>query len=293
MTTATADITAALRKTARELLESKQVACVIGYERASDGTGARPSFAYAPASAEKLVFDETCANNLAKYLLNLKGQKVALVVKACDARAVNLLVLEKQVRREDVTLIGVACSGVVEHAWGEKPGAGKPEGRCEGCASSAPQGCDVVIGEAAAPSKEDGRYTRVREMEGKAAKERDAFWQAQFEECVRCYACRQVCPGCYCPECFVDRLDPMWVGPRVSPHHNFFYQTVRALHLAGRCVGCNECERVCPAGLPLSLLNRKLEKEVEEKFSFHAGVDPKAEPPFTTFRKDEQIGIGE
>ncbi len=46
----------------------------------------------------------------------------------------------------------------------------------------------------------------------------------------------------------------------------------RAYHQAGRCVGCNECERVCPMEIPISLLNGKLAQEVEAAFGYRAGL---------------------
>jgi len=45
--------------------------------------------------------------------------------------------------------------------------------------------------------------------------------------------------------------------------------------------------------IPLSLLNRKLEKEVKELFAFQAGLDPEEPPPFATFKKEEKLEFGE
>ena len=119
------------------------------------------------------------------------------------------------------------------------------------------------------------------------------FWEEQFSRCIRCYACRQACPGCYCSECFVERLDPLWVGIRIAPGENEVWNTIRAFHLAGRCIGCSQCEQVCPMDIPLSLLNRKLEKETLKLFNFQAGMDAETSPPFSTFKKEEKLGIGE
>jgi Na+-translocating ferredoxin:NAD+ oxidoreductase RnfC subunit len=91
----------------------------------------------------------------------------------------------------------------------------------------------------------------------------------------------------------VERLDPMWVGIRIAPEENEVWNTMRAFHLAGRCIDCNECERVCPVNIPLSLLNRKLGKEVEELFNFQAGIDAETAMPFSTFEKEEKLGISE
>ena len=106
-----------LRDLAARLLAGGVVSVVVGWEEAR--TGVRPAFIEAPEDAERLVFDSRCVHNLAVYLnpsrkhLQRLGRP-AVVVKACDARAVAGLIRENQVRREDVVLLGVRCEGVLE-----------------------------------------------------------------------------------------------------------------------------------------------------------------------------------
>jgi ferredoxin len=61
----------------------------------------------------------------------------------------------------------------------------------------------------------------------------------------------------------------------------------RAYHLAGRCVGCDECERVCPVGIPISHLNRMLAREVESAFGYRAGLAPVPGPLVTVLDRGE------
>jgi len=280
-----------IRNQARDLLESGTVKGVIGYERASDGLTARPAFAYEPAAVERLIFDETCTHNLVIYLRDKKAEKMAIVVKPCDSRAINLLLNEKQIKRETLFIIGVTCPGVVETSWNYK--GQTLQARCQTCQLSKPLVYDFLVEREPVEWPKAVPYLNVQEMENKSIAARRGFWLEQFERCIRCYACRQVCPGCYCPECFVEQLDPLWVGIRIAPKENELWQIMRAFHLAGRCIGCDECERVCPVAIPLSLLNQKLEKKVKELFDFQAGLSPEEQPPLATFKKEEKLGFEE
>jgi ferredoxin len=214
------------------------------------------------------------------------------VVKPCDTRALNLLLAEHQIQREKVFIIGAVCPGMVETEWNQ---AGQAlQAQCQLCRQHTPLIYDVLIGE---PPVEEPpppeTYEDVAEVEAKSLAEKQSFWAEHLNRCTRCYACRQVCPGCYCPECFAEQLDPLWVGIRIAPVENQMWNFIRAFHLAGRCIGCNECQRVCPVNIPLSLLNRKLEKEVSQLFDFQAGLSAEAVPPLATFKKDEKLGTGE
>ncbi len=269
---------------ARELLAAGTVECVIGYERATDGVTARPLFAYTPEDTDRFILDKTCVHNLARYLLDRKGKPTAVVVKPCDSRTINLLVQENQIERDKVFAIGVTCPGVVEAHWGETIDELQP--RCGSCPLEVPVVYDHLV---TVPGERQPRtgFPEMERLEAMSPQERREFWQQQFQRCIRCYACRQVCPGCYCPICFVDQLDPMWVGIRIAPAENQVWHLIRAFHLAGRCIECGECQRVCPVGIPLMLLNQKLTAEVEGMFDFRPGLDAETLPPFATFKKEE------
>ena len=73
----------------------------------------------------------------------------------------------------------------------------------------------------------------LKEIESKSAEERWAYFQNILSPCIRCYACRNACPHCYCQECFVDTSGPQWVGKSIDPNDVFTFHLFRAFHMAG------------------------------------------------------------
>jgi ferredoxin len=284
-----------LRAIARALLAEGDVRVIIGWEAAR--RGARPLFVTDPAEADRLIFDARCVHNLVTYLNPRRDHvaelgKIGLVVKGCDAKAVAGLLREAQLTREDVVLIGVRCGGVLEE--NEMPAAVTltPDNvapRCYGCDIREPALVDHLVGE---PQPEPPRPSqtideRIAALEDRPLEERWAFWTEQFSKCVRCYACRQVCPLCVCERCVADKTRPQWIEPSPHARGNLSWNITRALHLAGRCVGCGECERFCPVGIPLSLMNRKLQQIVAERYGYTVGDDPEQAAPIGDYRLDD------
>jgi Fe-S oxidoreductase len=118
-----------------------------------------------------------------------------------------------------------------------------------------------------------------------------AFWKTEFSRCVKCYACRQACPLCYCRRCIADKNRPTVIDTSASLCGNYAWHINRAFHLAGRCIGCDECTRACPAGIPLRLLNLSLARAAEGEFGYRAGVDPALPPLIGSFSADDQEGF--
>ena len=284
-----------LRAKARQLLDEGEVSCVIGYEMGPRGQ-VRPAFIYQPEEVERLVWNQDCTHNLVVYLHDRKappgkGQeppRVAIVVKPCDARALNVLLHEQQIERERVFIIGMACEGIRE-AKASGSDVAILQARCGRCTERVPVIYDALVGQPPEVEPLEEEWADVTELEAMTPQERLAFWTREFERCIRCYACRQVCPGCYCFECIAEQVDPLWMGIGIDLPEKTFFHVMRAYHLAGRCVDCAECERVCPMDIPLSLLNRKIAKEVASLFGYRTGEDATVPPPLATFRKDEDV----
>jgi formate dehydrogenase (coenzyme F420) beta subunit len=285
-----------LRRIARELLEAGDVRVIIGWE---DGRrGARPVFVTDPARADKLIFDTRCVHNLVTYLNPRRDHvqelgKIGLVVKGCDVKAVAGLLREQQIDRDHVVLIGVKCGGVLEENELPAPLALTPENvapRCYTCDNREPTLVDHLVGESQPEPPRPVMTTdeRVAALDALPLEERWAFWTEQFGKCVRCYACRQVCPLCICERCIVEKTQPQWIEPSPHPRGNFSWNITRALHLAGRCVDCGECERFCPVGIPLSLANRKLQQIVHDRYDYVVAEDPEKPAPIGDYRLDDQ-----
>jgi ferredoxin len=284
-----------LQELARTLLADGEVQLVIGWENGR--RGARPAFIAEPEETGRLIFDSRCVHNLATYLNPRRPQvtelgKVALVVKGCDVKAVAGLLREAQLTRDRLVIIGIRCGGVLEEP--DLPQAAAPTAetvapRCFGCDNREPKLVDHLLGE---PRQEPPRPAmttdeRIAAIDALPAEERWRFWTGQFSKCVRCYACRQVCPLCVCERCIADKTMPQWIEPSSHPRGNLSWNLVRALHLAGRCVGCGECERFCPVDIPLSLVNRKLQQIMAEDFEYVVGDDPEVVAPIGDYRLDD------
>ena len=270
-----------LRERARELLQSGKAALVIGYAENGSPERPMPAFITRPQDVERLVFTPFCRDNLARYLTHkeVAGRgRIALVARPAVVKAVSVLVQENQLPADGVDLIGVFC---------EEPGR-------EGAACELLKGATLAELEAEVAARIKGReltgesLAGVEELEKMSPGERWAFWEKEFDRCIRCYACRQACPLCYCEQCIVEKNQPQWVPS--SPHvlGNSMFHVFRAFHLAGRCVLCDACEEACPMDLPLGLLNRKLAREVRDNFSYEAGYDHSVAPAMASFRTDDQ-----
>lgn len=262
------DITAKLQETAKKLLEDGTVGYIIGWGTTRFDDRTTPVFITRPEDADKLVWNKYCINGLAKYALDDKfpDKKIGICVRGCDSRAVNRMIKDNQLRREDVYLIGIPCDG-------------KDNKVCESCEHKNPVIYDVLIGDLVAETKDSGRFKEIEEFEKLSADERYDFWVKQYDKCIHCYACRNVCPACNCRECYADQERVGWQGKQNNRAENQVYGLTRAYHVGDRCIECGECERVCPMGLPIMRQTKKMLKDINDLFGDYAcGLAQDREP---------------
>ncbi len=290
-----AAVTDAIRKEASRILTDGTVTAVVGYKAGRRAGTTMPAIVTDPAKATELIFSPACVNNLALYLTKAKKDvvkkgRVAIVAKGCDMRALAGLMGESQLKREEIFIIGVVCAGVKGSGAvnGEPLTTGNLARKCRECTVHTPEGADLTAG--TLPSLPELTPVEAEEMarlDAMTPAERWAFWKEQFSRCVRCMACRQVCPFCYCEQCLCDKNRPQAVESTPRPAGNMAWHIVRAMHLAGRCAGCAECERVCPMDIPLNLLNRKMALEMKELYGFEAGLTPVEKGPLAEYKDND------
>lgn len=302
-----------IKERLEQLFDEEKIEAAVFFEKGTLPTKNTPNIVYKKEDLENLIWNPLNWNNLAAYLPKLLGKKIGIVAKGCDTRSITLLIQEQKVNREDIYIIGVPCSGMVnikaiEQDFGEEItgiefenskikvkgiGSGKEYNKqdflyesCRFCVYPNPVIYDEVVGEKVEGYK-GNQYEEIEEFEKNSPKERREYMVKELSRCIRCYACRNSCPSCYCQECFVDSNQPKWLEKGQNIEDIFFYHIVRAYHMAGRCVDCGSCQNACPMDINILKLTRKLNKDVKNLYDYECGLDPDNPPALSTFEQDD------
>lgn len=306
-------ITHTIRSMAQSLLETGKVDAVIGFRQGSLPYLPEACIATTPEQASELIFNSHCRMNLSVYLTPERftgsAGKVAIVAKGCDSRNIVTQIQENRFSREQVHIIGVPCSGVADKsrvaiadritAISEQENtltiiselgetvlskAETLQDNCRTCIARNP----VVYDELAGNSVEEltlgtERFADVEEIASKSPEEKEALFRDLVSSCTRCYACRNACPLCYCPTCFVDESTPQLADKTVDSADVMTYHLVRAFHGAGRCTDCGACEAACPMDIKIRHFTRKTIRDVKAAYGSDTGMDLAVRPPLDRF----------
>ena len=305
-----------LRHEVKALLEQGKVDYIIGFEPGSLKFTTTPLITKDKDDIDRLVINPFIVNNLAYFLTEIKG-RIGIVAKGCDSRSIVSLIQDKQLIREDIVILGVPCPGIIDLSKVEQlVGRDRDEldditregdrvmitvdnekrnfsitevlfDNCLACELPTPQEYDILLGEPTSPVADQTANRKIETLAGMPLEQRWELWKKESSRCIRCYACRDVCPACFCERCFVEESEPQWISPVPRWQDNLIFQVIRNIHVAGRCTDCGECERACPVNIPLRSLTKEMYDIVADLFGFKAGMDKEAEPLFTAYALEE------
>jgi ferredoxin len=312
------DVALKMLERATQLLESGEVARVIGWKKGEFYHDPVPASFETVEELNEFVYNGFCGANLSKYLIQMskKEGKTAIFLKPCDSYSFNQLVKEHRIAREKIHVIAIECQGKldiekikangiaavteveelgdkvkVSSLYGETL-VNKEDvllGKCATCKGKTHQVKDeeIILHE---PIESKGnRFDEVAKLESMTEDERFAFWREQLSKCIRCNACRNVCPACSCVKCVFDNPNS---GIAAKANDTTFeeqmFHIIRAFHVSGRCTDCGECSRVCPQNIPLHLLNRKFIKDIDTFYGeFQAGEESEGKTPLTSYTEGD------
>lgn len=296
----------------KELLEDGRYDKVTGWEQGEFFYDRTPK-TFDKDSLEDLKYDDFCVTNVSKQLIG--KQNVIALLKPCDCYSFNQLCTEHRIDRESVYAVGVGCRGkidvekirkagikgitditeengvlTVKTIYGDKQIDRKNVlfDKCLACKGKTHIGVDEVIGQSEETTEGD-KFDMVARLEAMSPEERFEFWRNELSKCIRCNACRNVCPACSCVKCIFDNPASNVANKAAADdfEENMFH-IIRAYHVAGRCTDCGECSRVCPQGIPIHLLNRKIIKDINELYGdYQAGESIGQRHPLTDFTFDD------
>jgi len=303
-----------IRKRARELLAEGKVDAFVGYRLGSVPLMNQPVMIKRPEDTEQLVWDSNCCLNLANYLTK-RQERIGIVANGCNSRNIVIHITENQIKREQLYILGIPCEGTLDHrailrAMGEKELISYAEQgdsftvkanglektfkktdflrtNCRTCQHKNPVIYDELLGELVPENTNVDPYSDVRAIENQSSEKKWEFFRNLISKCLRCYACRNACPLCYCPTCFVDESKPQWVGKSIDPTDTMTFHILRAFHCAGRCTDCGACERVCPVAIPMRQFTKKLNKDAKELFNWEPGLSLDQRPLFDFYKPED------
>ena len=306
-------------KKAETLLAEGKIDRVLGWKKGEFCYDVTPAvFETIDEMKSDFVYGDFSGANFSKYLIEetRKDGRVLVFLKPCDTYSFNQLLTEHRFDREQVYAVGIPCDGMLDISKikalvgdgilgavsegdtvkvdtiydGEKTVARADvlAERCVNCKSKKHVAYDELIGEDG-DVVDSARFDEVARLEALTPDERFAFWQGELSRCIRCNACRDVCPACTCEKCVFDNPQSGVENKAITDSfEEKMFHIIRAFHVAGRCTDCGECSRVCPQHIPLHLLNRKFIKDINGFYGeYQAGETVGSRAPLVDYTLDD------
>jgi ferredoxin len=256
-----------IRKHVKALIEEQKIAAFLGLK---DQAGNIVPHLYESVDALGEGFSIGEGNSsspfrypLASLLMTLvqtyADKTFGVLVRGCDERAINELLRWNQIpaAAERIVTVGLACPAELA--------------KDHECRKPFPD--TFVAGEKAEPVA----YESVREVMVMDLSGRLAYWLGEFDRCIKCYGCRDVCPVCFCNVCTLE--EDVLIKTGDLPPENPMFHLTRAVHMAGRCIDCNLCTEACPAQIPLRTLYKKVAEIVRDEFGYISGEQDSGKSP--------------
>ena len=253
-----------------ELLSSQAINIMLGYRKNIYGE-IKPLIFTSADMADQLVFEPACTQNLIAYLNKpeIKAYKKIGIAATLPALR-SFLQLTAESRFRDLAIVAFALNN--EGKLVELNSADEIEKFVE---LNFKKDLDEV-------------YNKVKEITALTTEQRWDYWVDELKDCIKCYACRSACPMCYCDKCSIECNNPQWVPIASHGQGNVEWHIMRAMHLAGRCVNCNECARACPMDIPLNLITAKLNQDIETSFGQIAGMKAKSDYVLSSYKFEDK-----
>ncbi len=320
------DIVAALRSEVVRLFDEGSIDLFVAYADSRLPLRSAATVIRDGSEVESLVWNRTCTSNLAALVPKLleappgaaeDAPRIGVLAKGCVSRSLITLIKANQVARDSLVVVGIDCPGMIDpHKIGKRipvadvraaefdaeglvvRATNGTEHRfdpdeialddCRACRYRSAVFSDVFVGKPSPPRPEDVQSDPIDEHASMSPEERWARFSEEMSRCIRCYACREACPNCFCTECFADESDPRWIGVTAEQADVAFFHLGRAFHQAGRCVSCGACVAACPQGIDLGALYGKVNRDVARLFGVEVGVSLDEPEPLCRFSLDDE-----